>query len=83
MKPKKRKTNTLYKTEQVSNSTSLKNIGYNQCHDEYEKFLPSEKELIEMMESVDSLCLINDRAKKVNDYETLAGLISKRLRGEK
>ena len=55
----------------------VKVVGETTMH--YEPDLPSKKELIEMMESVDGLCLINDRAKKVNDYETLAELIHKRL----
>ncbi len=60
-----------------------KNIGYNQACDEYDKFLPSEEEIAEIL----GQCYTTkeNQWKQVDStlMKTIVSAISKRIRGEK
>ena len=59
-KPKRRKENilkgtSLFTNEKIILDSTVYNNGYNQCIDEYEKFLPGEKELLKIIKDTSTL----------------------------
>lgn len=77
-KPEK-KVVTKYKECSVCGDRYIneKDAGYNQACDDYEKFLPSEEEIRQILETPNFDISLNDKLK-----EDLAKAISKRIRSE-
>ena len=79
IKPEKKKLNTPIKTELQSHENYVKD-GYNLAIDEYEKFLPSEEELLDLIiKWKDIMGFSGRKMLDKQDYIDLAKVIAKRI----
>ncbi len=91
-KPEKKSLNDIWnnqehKNEFLKNITYERAVGYNQACEDWEKWLPSEEEIIEILRKIPStkipIGLIAGKKYYYMCKEDIAKAISKRLRGKK
>jgi choline dehydrogenase-like flavoprotein len=75
-RPKKKDLDRCPATEEISNA------GYNQCYDEFEKFLPSEEDLIKIIKKNGQFMYHGQESILIASHcEKIAQALHKRLRG--